>query len=47
MLIRMEAIKKKLASLKEEKEKAVEKCEEAEAQKKESDARAEAVRTGC
>lgn len=39
----MEAIKKKLAILKEEKEAAVEKAEEAERQKKDAQARAEAV----
>lgn len=42
----MEAIKKKLANLKEEKEAAIEKADEIEAQKKESDARADAVRNG-
>lgn len=42
----MEQIKKKLASLKDEREAAVERAEEAEAQKKEADARAEAVRIG-
>jgi predicted nuclease with TOPRIM domain len=40
----MEQIKKKLASLKQEKEDAVERFEEMEAQKKEADAKAEAVR---
>ena len=39
----MEAIKKKLAILKEEKEAAVEKAEEAERQKKDAQSRAEAV----
>lgn len=43
---KMEAIKKKLANLKEEKEAAIEKADEIEAQKKESDARADAVRNG-
>ncbi len=40
----MEAIKKKLANLKSEKEAADEKADEAEAQKKEAEARADAVR---
>ena len=39
----MEAIKKKLSSLKEEKEIAVEKAEEAEQSKKAAEARADAV----
>ena len=39
----MEAIKKKLATLKDEKEKALEKAEDAEAQKKEAVERAESV----
>ena len=46
----MEAIKKKLANLKEEKETALERAEDAEAQKKEAEARADAVRSwgrGC
>lgn len=41
----MEAIKKKLAALKEEKEVAVERAEEAEAQRKEAEERADAVMT--
>ena len=40
----MEAIKKKLANLKEEKESAYEKADEAEAKKKEAESRADAVR---
>ena len=39
----MEQIKKKLANLKDEKEAAVERAEEAEAEKKETEARADAV----
>lgn len=39
----MEAIKKKLATLKEEKENALEKAEDAETRRKEAEARAEAV----
>ena len=41
---KMEAVKKKLATLKEEKELAVEKAEEAEKAKKEAEERAEQVR---
>lgn len=41
----MDQIKKKLAALKDEREAAVEKADEAEAQRKEADARAEAVRS--
>ena len=40
----MEQIKKKLAQLKEEKENALEKCEEREAELKEKDAKIDAVR---
>ncbi len=40
----MEAVKKKLATLKEEKELAVERAEEAEKAKKEAEDRAEEVR---
>ena len=39
----MEQIKKKLANLKDEKERALEKAEDAEAERKEADARADAV----
>ena len=39
----MEAIKKKLANLKEEKEAALERADECEAKRKEADERAEAV----
>lgn len=39
----MEAIKKKLASLKDEKDSALERVEEVEREKKETEARAEAV----
>ena len=39
----MEQIKKKLASLKDEKEAAIERAEEAEREKKEAEARADAV----
>lgn len=42
---RMEQIKKKLNTLKEEREAAVEKAEEAEAQKKEAEERADVVST--
>ncbi len=42
----MEQIKKKLASLKDEREAAVERADEAEAQKKEVEARADAVSAG-
>ena len=39
----MEQIKKKLAALKDEKETAIERAEEAEREKKEADARADVV----
>lgn len=39
----MEAIKKKLSSLKEEKEAALERAEDADREKKEAEAKAEAV----
>ena len=41
----MEGIKKKLAALKEEKENAIERADEAERGKKEAEARADAVST--
>ena len=43
IIIAMEQIKKKLATLKDEKEAAIEKADEAEAQRKEAEAKAEAV----
>ena len=43
----MEQIKKKLASLKEEKEVALERAEELDREKKEVEARADAVRLCC
>lgn len=41
----MEQIKKKLAALKQERDDAVDRAEEAEREKKEADARADAVRS--
>lgn len=42
----MDQIKKKLAALKDEREAAVERADDAEAQRKEAEGRADAVRSG-